>query len=507
MSVNRQTHVSLARDLCRVPVLCAMAALTVAVTTLATSLVAHAADGPVLSPARQQQFFESQVRPLLADNCFNCHAEKKQKGGLRLDSAASLLKGGKHGAVITPGKPELSKLITAVSYKDEDLQMPPDDQLSAAQVAVLTQWVRMGAPWPATAGPLAASIGPRKHRVITDADRKFWSFQPVKDPTVPVFDGAADLDRWCRDPIDRFVAAKLRNEGLTPAPEADRVTLIRRATFDLHGLPPTPAEVEAFVNDPDPDAYEQLIDQLLASPRYGERWGRHWLDLVRYAESDGFKQDAYRPNAWPYRDYVIKAFNDDKPYDRFVTEQLAGDETAPGDPDALVATGYLRHGVYEYNQRDVPKQWSQMLNDETDVTADVFLGVSMGCARCHDHKFDPILQTDYFRLQAFFAPMLPRDNLARASTEEQRQYESAKAHWDDETAAIRANGADRTKGRRKDARGGIQQIPAGDAGDPSQERQGAHAVRGAVGPVGRPADYRPQREHPAKDHRGRQEQI
>ena len=197
------------------------------------------------------------------------------------------------------------------------------------------------------------------------------------------------------------------------------MTLIRRATFDLHGLPPTPAEVEAFVDDTSPDAYEKLIDRLLASPRYGERWGRHWLDLVRYAESDGFKQDAYRPNAWPYRDYVIQSFNDDKPYDRFVTEQLAGDEIAPGDPDALVATGYLRHGVYEYNQRDVPKQWSQMLNDVTDVTGDAFLGLSMGCARCHDHKFDPILQADYYRLQAFFAP----DAAARRSARWRRPSE------------------------------------------------------------------------------------
>jgi len=406
------------------------------------------------APPKQQQFFESQVRPLLADNCFSCHGEKKQKGGLRLDSAAALLKGGKHGVVLTPGKPEESKIITAVSYKDEDLQMPPDDQLSAAQVAVLTEWVQMGAPYPASAGPAVASAGAKKHRVITDADRQFWSFQPVKDPPVPVLDGTADLDSWCRNPIDRFVTAKLHEEGLTPAPEADRVTLIRRATFDLHGLPPTPAEVEAFVSDPAPDAYEKLIDRLLASPRYGERWGRHWLDLVRYAESDGFKQDAYRPNAWPYRDYVIGSFNDDKPYNRFVTEQLAGDETAPGDPDALVATGYLRHGVYEYNQRDVPKQWSQMLNDETDVTADVFLGLSMGCARCHDHKFDPILQTDYFRLQAFFAPMLPRDDLARASTAEQHQYESAKGHWDQETADIRAQMAPMEEKAAEKALGG-----------------------------------------------------
>jgi hypothetical protein len=281
---------------------------------------------------------------------------------------------------------------------------------------------------------MGAPGGSPKHKIITDADRAFWSFQPVKEAPVPAVHDAA----WCRNPIDQFILARLEAEGLTPAPEADRRTLIRRATFDLHGLPPTPAEVDAFVNDRSTDAYEKLIDRLQASPRYGERWGRHWLDLVRYAESDGFKQDAYRPNAWPYRDYVIRSFNDDKPYDRFVTEQLAGDEIAPRDPDAMVATGYMRHGLYEYNQRDVPKQWSQMLTDVTDVTGDVFLGLSMGCARCHDHKFDPILQTDYFRLQAFFAPMLPRNDLPLATEQQKADYAKAMAEWEQKTESIRA---------------------------------------------------------------------
>ena len=303
-----------------------------------------------------------------------------------------------------------------------------------AALVVVAAAVLLAFGGPVVAGE--ASLGPSKRRTITDEDRAFWSLRPVGDPPVPVLGdpGAAGAKK----DVDRFVVSKLRVEGLTPAAEADRRTLIRRATFDLHGLPPTPDEVDAFVADQSPDAYEKLIDKLLASPAYGERWARHWLDLVRYAESDGHRQDEYRPDAWPYRDYVIKSFNDDKPYDRFVAEQLAGDEIAPDDPDALVATGFLRHGMYEYNQRDVRKQWSEILNDVTDVTADVFLGLSMGCARCHDHKFDPILQSDYYQLQAFFAPMLPRHDLPRATPQQKAEYAAALKQWEEKTAEIRA---------------------------------------------------------------------
>jgi cytochrome c553 len=405
----------------------AVAFITGTITSVA------AADSASAAPSADALLFESRVRPLLIDNCLSCHSEKKQKGGLRLDSLPAVLKGGKHGAEIVPGKPEESRLITAISYDDENLQMPPDNRLSDQQVKVLTEWVKQGAPWPA-AVQLAAPAAPSKHRVIVDSDKAFWSFQPVKMPVLP----EVKDEKWCSNPVDRFVLAKLEAEGLAPAAPAGRDELIRRATFDLIGLPPTPAEVEAFVNDPAPDAYEHLIDRLLASPRYGERWGRHWLDLVRFSESDGFKQDAYRPNAWPYRDYVIKSFNDDKPYAQFVTEQLAGDEVAPGDPNIVVATGFLRAGMYEYNQRDVPKQWNEMLIDVTDVTADAFLGLSMGCARCHDHKFDPILRTDYYRMQAFFAPMLPRNDLPLASAPDREAHASAMKAWEEKTADIRA---------------------------------------------------------------------
>ena len=268
---------------------------------------------------------------------------------------------------------------------------------------MLTTWVKIGAPWPESYAKLV-----QLRTKITDEDRAFWAFQPVGEINVPSIESA-----WCRNPIDRFVLRRLQKEGLAPAAPADRIALIRRVYFDLIGLPPNPQEVEQFLNDKSPNAYERLVDELLKSPQYGERWARHWLDLVRYAESDGYKQDAYRPDAWRYRDYVVRSFNNDKPYDKFVMEQLAGDEIAPGDPEAIVATGYLRHWIYEYNQRDVRTQWDGILNDVTDVTGDVFLGMGMGCARCHDHKFDPILQKDYYRLRAFFAPMLPREDLER----------------------------------------------------------------------------------------------
>lgn len=378
--------------------------------------------------AEALRFFETHVRPLLAERCIKCHGPTKQSGELRLDSRESILKGGESGTVIEPGDPAASLLIEAINY--ESFEMPPDDQLADEQIATLTAWVKMGAPW--TPGELVPVREPDQPK-ITDQDRAFWSYQPLQAVTPP----AGVAEGWARNDIDRFVWRKLAEEGLTPAPEAPREQLIRRVYFDVIGLPPTPEEVSSFVNDPSPQAYEQMVDRLLDSPRYGEHWARHWLDLVRYAESDGFKQDAYRPNAWRYRDYVIRSLNDDKPYDRFVIEQLAGDEVAPHDPDALTATGYLRNWIYEYNQRDVRTQWSNILNDITDVTGDVFLGMGMGCARCHDHKFDPILQRDYFRLQAFFSPLLPRDDVPLATPDQLAAYQVKLTAWQQTTADIR----------------------------------------------------------------------
>ncbi|MDR3632551.1 MAG: DUF1549 domain-containing protein [Isosphaeraceae bacterium] len=394
----------------------------------------------------QARFFEREVRPILAANCLSCHGEKKERGGLRLTSRESLLAGGDSGPAVVPGKPEESLLIEAIHQGS--LKMPPKGKLSEREVAALEQWVKLGAPWPGGSNGSAGNASRRARGAgFSDEDRNWWAFQPVREPAVPV----TAEDRWSRNPVDRFVGSRLHEAGLTPAPEADRITLIRRLSFDLIGLPPSRAEIDAFLADTSSDAYERLVDRLLASPRYGERWARHWLDLVRYADSDGYRIDHYRPSAWLYRDYVIRSFNDDKPYDRFVCEQIAGDELFPGDVDARVATGYLRHWVYEYNNRDVRGQWTVILNDITDTTGDVFLGLGIQCARCHDHKFDPILQKDYYRLQAFFAPLLPRDDLLAASTEDISRHASALAAWESKTADLRRELADREQGYREQA--------------------------------------------------------
>jgi len=391
--------------------------------------------------AARDKFFEQSVRPLLAENCYSCHGDKKQKGGLRLDSLQAILKGGESGPAVVPAKPDESLLVEAINY--EGVEMPPNGKLDPAKVAILTRWVSLGAHWPdrdrAAHAPSAGASNPPRSK-LSDADRAFWSLQPVRKPSVPNLptSGSADWDwaDWERNPIDRFILQPLLKNGLTPAPEADKNTLIRRVTFDLTGLPPTIEEVDAFNADNAPGAYERLIDRLLASPRYGQRWARHWLDLVRYAESDGYRQDAFRPNAWRYRDYVVRSFNTDKPYDRFLTEQLAGDEIDPDEPELKIATGFLRMGTYEYNQRNVRGQWADILNEITDVTGEVFLGLSMGCARCHDHKFDPILQKDYYRLQAFFTPLLPRDDLTLARSRQQAEYQSRRAAWEKAAADI-----------------------------------------------------------------------
>ena len=380
----------------------------------------------------QVKFFEEKVRPILAENCYKCHGSEQQKGSLRLDLREAALAGGEDGPVIVPGQPEKSVLVDAIKW--ESFEMPPKNKLSETQIATLTEWIRLGAPMPKDHGG-GSGVAVRKTRgIITDEDRQWWAFQPIKRGAVPAIQNS---EFRSQNAIDSFIAAKLIENGLSPAPPADKRTLIRRVAFDLIGLPPTPSEIEAFEDDKSPDAYERLVDRLLASPQHGERWARNWLDLVRYAESDGYKQDAYRPNSFHYRDYVIRAFNSDKPYSQFVLEQLAGDEVAPDDPDALFATGYLRVGIYEYNQRDVKTQWTNILNDMTDVTADVFLGVGLGCARCHDHKFDPILQKDYYRFQAFFAPIFWRDDVPAGSADEIADYNRRLAAWEAKTADVR----------------------------------------------------------------------
>ncbi len=354
----------------------------------------HAAEPAEQLTPQVVRFFETRIRPLLIDNCYQCHDAKKQRGGLRVDSRAALLSGGDQGAAIRPDKPDESLLVQAIRREGE-LKMPPKKKLSKEQIADLSQWVRIGAPWP---GSTAAPAPVKREFQIGERDRAHWAFQPVKRPPIPVV-----KDRqWVRNPVDAFVMAKLEAKGFAPNPPADKRELIRRLYYDLIGLPPTPREVEEFVADTSPNAYEKRIDLLLASPRYGEKWGRHWLDLVRFAETNSYERDGRKPNAWRYRDYVVRAFNDDKPYDRFVREQLAGDELPDGGPDGIIATGYFRLGIWDDEPSDREQSRYDGLDDIVATTGQVFLGLTVDCARCHDHKIDPIPQKDYYRLLSFF---------------------------------------------------------------------------------------------------------
>lgn len=320
---------------------------------------------------------------LLRTECGSCHGSGVSLSGLRLDSREALLKGGQRGAAVKPGSPDASPLIEAIKQTGK-LKMPPGRKLAEADIDHLSKWVAAGAEWPAGV-PQQAPKG-----------EVWWSFRPPVKPAVP------DIKNpWVRTAIDSFILQKLQAEKLRPAAEADRRTLIRRAYFDLHGLPPKAERVEQFAADKSPDAYEKLVDELLASPRYGEKWGRHWLDLVRYGDTSGFEQDPYLLYAWRYRDYVIDSFNQDKPYDRFVKEQIAGDELFPDDPPSQSGTGYFTVGPNRdmlFKAEDVNRV--ETLTDYVDTTGSVFLGLTVGCARCHDHKFDPISQKDYYKLQA-----------------------------------------------------------------------------------------------------------
>ena len=404
------------------PVLLSAIILTIAAQSLA--------DDDRESPsAAQLKFFETKIRPLLATRCFKCHSEKKQQGELRLDARSLIVQGGESGAAIVPGKPGESLLVEAVKY--ESFEMPPDGRLKPDEIALLEKWIADGAFWPATDAEVRpVATGADK---FTDEDRAWWAFQPVADPDVPIGTGPT----WARNEIDHFIDRKMADDNIGPAPPADRRTLIRRLYFDLIGLPPTPEEVEAFVNDESQRAYEQLVDRLLESPRYGERQARHWLDLVRYSESDGYRKDDYRPTLWRYRDWVIRSFNDDKPFDRFIAEQIAGDELDPNNPDAVVATAYWRLYLYEYNQRDVRTHWRAIIDELTDVSGEVFLGLSFNCAKCHDHKFDPILRDDYFRLQAYFSSILPRDDVPLGDRQQKDAYSAKRAEWEAATRDIR----------------------------------------------------------------------
>ncbi len=369
----------------------------------AALLLLALAAGPAPAAGEPERFFETQVRPILQAQCLRCHgAEKKVRGGLRLTSREALLKGGDSGPAVSADKPDDSRLLQAINYRD--LRMPPKGKLPQAQIDILTRLVRMGAPWPADgAKAVVKHTGPPP---VDDEARQFWSFRPVVRPPVPAVKDRA----WVRNPIDAFVLARLEAAGLHPAPPADRTTLLRRAYYAVTGLPPSPAEVDAFLADDSPDAYEKVVERLLASPACGEHWARHWLDLVRFAETNSFERDGAKPFAWRYRDYVIRSFNQDKPYDRFVREQIAGDELYPGDRDALIATGYHRLGPWDDEPVDRAQEYYDELDDVVTTTGQVFLGLTVNCGRCHDHKIDPFPQRDYYRLLAFFHGLRRYDN-------------------------------------------------------------------------------------------------
>lgn len=368
-------------------------------------VAADAPAAPRFTPA-QIAFFEKDVQPILQKNCFKCHGpdEKRLKGGLRLTSRAAVLAGGDSGPAVNLKVPEQSLLLLAINNKRTDggEMMPPSGQLPAEQIATLTRWVSEGLPVPAALLEDEAPKHEEKGIAITEESRNYWAYRPVTRPAMPA--GTAN-------PIDAFILAKLQAQGLKPNPAADRVALVRRAYYDLIGLPPTPAQVDAFVNDKSPDAFARLVDQLLASPHYGEKWGRHWLDIVRYAETNGYERDGPKPYAWRYRDYVIRSFNADKPYDQFIREQIAGDELSRTDnADPIIATGFYRLGIWDDEPADPKQSLYDGYDDLVTVTAQGFLAMTVNCARCHDHKKDPIPQTDYYRLLAFFRDIPPYSN-------------------------------------------------------------------------------------------------
>jgi hypothetical protein len=397
-------------------------------------------------------FFEKRIRPVLVAECYGCHSAervKKVKGGLNLDTREGLRKGGRSGPVIVPGNPSESLLLKALGHGDPTLAMPPKKKLAAAVVRDFEEWVRLGAPDPRTGAKSAYKY------IDIEQGRKHWAYQPPKRVAEPRVKNAA----WPRTDVDRFILAALEAKGLKPVADADRRALLRRVSFDLTGLPPTPAEAEAFAADPSPDAFGKVVDRLLASPRFGEKWARHWLDVARYAESTGKTVNFAYPHAWRYRDYVIAAFNADKPYDQFIKEQLAGDLMKSDDPkvtaERLIAPGFLAIGPRTLNERSGLKFELDTVDEQIDVTTQAFLGVTAACARCHDHKFDPIPQRDYYALAGIFrstetcygtvryinaqrpTPLLPLPKAASPVAAVPRQSRAERKRVEDQIKAVR----------------------------------------------------------------------
>ena len=378
------------------------------VPTLSAQNTASAQDDSQKNPVGLA-FFEEHIRPLLENRCYKCHSAKATElhANLYLDSRPGWQKGGDSGPAIVPGKPLESLLIQVTGYSESaTTQMPPEGKLPPSEIALLTQWIEMGAPDPRGQAALHA----KQRTIDLESERNHWAYQPLLkiQPPEPL---AGSDPNWLQSPIDRFLLARLQERSIAPNGPADKIKRMRRAYFDLIGLPPTPAEVDAFLNDRDPLAFEKVIDRLLASPHYGERWGRHWLDIARFAESHGFEQDYDRPNAFHYRDFVIRALNDDMPYDQFLKWQLAGDELSPRDPQALAATGFLAAGVHatQITANQAEKERYDELDDMARTVGTTMLGLTVGCARCHDHKFDPIPNADYYGMVSAFTTTVRSD--------------------------------------------------------------------------------------------------
>jgi hypothetical protein len=377
--------------------LCGSAEIDSAAVALGADPAARAKDPAALTPD-EQQFFEKQVRPLLIKHCYQCHSSEAKvlKGGLHLDSRAGWMKGGDSGPAIVIGEPDKSLLIEAIRY--ESLEMPPRGKLPDSEVAVLEKWVRMGAPDPRTEPTFTKPVRPG-----FAAGRSHWSFRPIIVPSIP----RVKNDSWPLSAVDRFILAKLESKGLSPVSDADKPTLLRRVVFDLAGVPPTPAELESFLADDSPNAFAKVVDGLLARPEFGQRWGRHWLDVARYADSNGSDENFTYYDAWRFRNYVIDAFSADKPFDRFVTEQLAGDllpfRTQEERDENILATGFLVVGPKVIGATDKEQLLVDAIDEQVDTIGKAFLGLTIGCARCHDHKFDPIPARDYYALAGILA--------------------------------------------------------------------------------------------------------
>jgi cytochrome c553 len=358
---------------------------------------------PAVPDSDGTEFFEREIRPLLVEKCQSCHGDKKTSGGLSLTSRALLLKGGENGPAVVPGKPTESLLIKAVNHTGE-LKMPLKGKLSAKEIENLTLWVARGAVWP-DSGKAAKTSDKFE---VTELQRRWWAFQPVRIVKVPTV-----MNReWPRSDLDRFVLTELEKQSIPPANSAERRVLLRRVTFDLIGLPPTPKETEAFLKDNSPLAFATVVDRLLASPLYGQRWARHWLDVVRYADYHDGNPKARNPvceplEAWRYRDWVVQSFNRDLPFNQFIAHQIAGDLLFAPDgkqpyADGLIATTFLVNGAWDRGDADKEKMVSDMVDDQIDTVGKAFMGLTLGCARCHDHKFDPVSQTDYYALAGIF---------------------------------------------------------------------------------------------------------